>query len=51
LGEPVYPTKNGYVKLTNDIELKLDEADRAAELTNVRYSHDEVFGRFKKKNG
>jgi hypothetical protein len=26
-----------------------DEADRAAELTNIRYSHDEVFGRFKKK--
>jgi prevent-host-death family protein len=60
LGEPVFLTKNGcgsmvvlnlekYAELTDDIELKLDEADRAAELTNIRYSHDEVFGRLKKK--
>jgi prevent-host-death family protein len=59
-GEPVYLTKNGYgsmvvlnlekyAELTDDIELKLDEADRAAESTPVRYSHDEVFSRFKAK--
>lgn len=53
-GEPVYLTKNGYgtmvvlgleqySALTDDIEMKLDEADRAAELDDVRYTEDEVF--------
>lgn len=55
-GEPVYLTKNGYgsmvllsleqyAALTDDVELALDEADRAAELTDVRYSGQEVFSR------
>ena len=55
-GEPVYLTKNGYGSmvvmsieqysaLTDDIELKLDEADRAADSSDVRYSGDEVFKR------
>ena len=55
-GEPVYLTKNGYgsmvvmsieqySKLTDSIELKLDEADRAAAMSDVRYSADEVFKR------
>lgn len=55
-GEPVYLTKNGYgamvvmrlekyAELTDDIENKLDEADKAAKLSNVRYLHDEVFSR------
>ncbi len=55
-GEPVYLTKNGYgsmvllsleqyAALTDDVELALDEADKAAELSDVRYSGDEVFGR------
>ena len=55
-GEPVYLTKNGYGSmvvmsierysaLTDDIELKLDEADRAAGSSDVRYSGDEVFKR------
>lgn len=55
-GEPVYLTKNGYgsmvvisleeySRLTDDIEMKLDEADRAAELDDTRLSHNEVFGR------
>lgn len=55
-GEPVYLTKNGYgsmvllsleqyAALTDDIELALDEADKAAELSDVRYSGDEVFRR------
>ena len=57
-GQPVYLTKNGYgamvvmslesyAQLTEDIELKLDEADRAAAASDVRYTHDEVFGRLK----
>ena len=55
-GEPVYLTKNGYgsmvvmsieqyAALTDAVELKLDEADRAAASSEVRYSGDEVFKR------
>ena len=55
-GKPVYLTKNGYgsvvvlslekyAELTDDIEFKLDEADKEANSTNIRYSHDEVFSR------
>lgn len=57
-GQPVYLTKNGYgtmvvlslekyAELTDDIELKLDEADREADSTGTRYTHDEVFSRVK----
>jgi len=55
-GQPVFLTKNGYgsmvvlslekyAELTDDIELKLDEADKEAESTDIRYTHDEVFSR------
>ncbi len=55
-GEPVYLTKNGYGSmvllsleqysaLTDDVELALDEADKAAELSDTRYSGQEVFNR------
>ena len=58
-GTPVYLTKNGYgsmvvlslekyAELTNDLELKLDEADREAALSDVRLSHDEVFSKYRK---
>lgn len=57
-GQPVYLTKNGYgamvvmslekyAELTDDIELKLDEADCAAAASDVRYTHEEVFSRLK----
>lgn len=57
-GQTVYLTKNGYgsmvvlslekyAELTDDIELKLDEADKQANSTDVRYTHDEVFSRVK----
>ena len=57
-GQPVYLTKNGYgamvvlslkkfSELTDDLELKLDEADRAAAASDIRYTHDEVFSRLK----
>jgi prevent-host-death family protein len=53
-GQPVYLTKNGYGSmvvmsldsyshLTNDIELALDEADKAAEMDDRRYTHEQVF--------
>lgn len=53
-GQPVYLTKNGYgamvvlsleeyAILTNNIEMKLDEADRMAESTEDRYTHERVF--------
>ena len=55
-GEPVFLTKNGYgslvvlsleqyAELTDDIEFALDEADKAASLSDKRYSGEEVFRR------
>jgi prevent-host-death family protein len=57
-GEPVYLTKNGYgsmvvlsleryAELTDDTELKLDEADKEADSTDIRYTHEEVFSKVK----
>ena len=57
-GHPVYLTKNGYgamvvmsiehyTRLTDDTERLLDEADHAAAVSDVRYTHDEVFSRLK----
>lgn len=53
-GEPVYLTKNGYgamvvlsleeyASLTDSIEMKLDEADRQASISEERLSHETVF--------
>ena len=53
-GNPVYLTKNGYgsmvvlsleeyASLTNNVEMKLDEADRQAAATEERLSHEGVF--------
>lgn len=55
-GQTVYLTKNGYGsmvvlslekydELTDGIELKLDEADREADSTDKRHTHEEVFSR------
>ncbi len=55
-GTPVFLTKNGYgsmvvmslekyAELTDEVEIKLDEADREAEATDVRHTHEEVFSR------
>ena len=52
--EPVFLTKNGYGTMvlmsveqydamTYDLETILDETDRLAEATSVRYSMDEAF--------
>ena len=59
-GHPVYLTKNGYgtmvvlgleqyAALTDEIEMKLDEADRATALSEIRYTEDEVFGRVRNR--
>ena len=59
-GQTVYLTKNGYgsmvvlslekyAELTDDIELKLDETDKAADSDNIRYTHDEVFSRVRER--
>lgn len=59
-GEPVYLTKNGYgsmvvmslekyAELTDDIEIKLDEADMAADISDIRYTHEEVFSRVREE--
>ena len=53
-GSPVYLTKNGYsamvvlsleeyARLTDSVEMKLDEADRQAATTEERLSHETVF--------
>ena len=53
-GQPVYLTKNGYgamvvlsleeyASLVDNVEMKLDEADKMAEATEERLSHDDVF--------
>lgn len=51
-----YLTKSGYgsvpsmahnAALSEDVETKLDEADRMAKETAIRYDADEVFGRVK----
>lgn len=59
-GEPVYLTKNGYgtmvvmslekyAELTDEIEYKLDEADRISAIDKTRYTHDEVFAKLREK--
>lgn len=59
-GTPVYLTKNGYgtmvvmsleqyTALTEDVEAKLDEADRMAETTTERFTAEKVFGRVKER--
>ena len=59
-GEPVILTKNGYgamvvmsleqyAELTDDIELKLDEADIAASISSERYTAGEVFSRVRER--
>ena len=34
-----------YAALTDEVELRLDEADRAAAADDIRYTEEEVFGR------
>ncbi len=59
-GEPVILTKNGYGSmvvlsleqysaLTDEVELALDEADKAASLTDERRTGDEVFSRVRRR--
>ena len=59
-GEPVYLTKNGYgtmvvlslnaySRLIESVETALNEADRLAEESSVRYTHEEVFDRIRKR--
>ena len=38
-----------YSALTDDIEHKLDEADKAADKSDVRYSASKVFGKVRSK--
>ncbi|MBQ9983563.1 MAG: type II toxin-antitoxin system Phd/YefM family antitoxin [Lachnospiraceae bacterium] len=59
-GQPVYLTKNGYgkmvvlsleaySKLTDGVELALDEADWLAEEDSTRYTHEEVFSNLRRR--
>lgn len=38
-----------YAELTDEIELKLDEADKLAALDNTRYTLDETFTRIRER--
>lgn len=60
-GEPVYLTKNGYgsmvvlsleaySRLTDNVEYALDMADKEAEESNARYTHEEVFTNLRRIN-
>ena len=60
MGEPVYLTKNGYgamvvlsleeySRLTDGVETALDRADRLATEDMARMSHEEVFGKLRRK--
>ncbi len=62
VGEPVILTKNGYgsmvvmslemySNLTDEVEMKLKEADFAAKSSNKRLSSDEVFSRARRRVG
>lgn len=49
---PVSDLRNNieqYSALTDDIEHKLDEADKAAEKSDIRYSASKVFGRVRSR--
>lgn len=57
-GSPVFLTKNGYGSmvvmsieaysmLTESIEDSLDVADKMAEETNKRYTHEEIFAKLR----
>ena len=59
-GEPVYLTKNGYgamvvlsleaySRLTDGVEVALDEADRYASENEKRYTHEEVFSNLRRR--
>ncbi len=59
-GHPIYLTKNGYgtmvvmsieqySELTDNLEYRLDEADKLAESSDTRLSHDEVFAEVRKQ--
>jgi len=59
-GEPVYLTKNGYgamvvlsleaySKLTDGVEIALDEADRTALTDERRFTHEEVFSNLRRR--
>ena len=59
-GQPVYLTKNGhgsmvvlsldsYSKLVQSVEFALNEADKLAETTSVRYTHGEVFEKIRNR--
>lgn len=59
-GEPVFLTKNGYgsmvvlsleqyAALTDDVEMKLLQADKAAEENGTRFTAEEVFSRVRSR--
>ena len=50
-GSMVVMSMEKYAQITDDVEIILDEADRAAKETDVRYTHEEVFSRVRRNIG
>lgn len=48
-GSMVVLSLEQYAALTDEVELRLDEADRAAAADTVRYTEEEVFGRVRSR--
>ena len=50
-GSMVVMSMEKYAQITDDVEIILDEADRAAKETDVRCTHEEVFSRVRRNIG
>ena len=48
-GSMVVLSLEQYAALTEEVEMKLDEADKAAAADETRYTADEVFGRVRER--
>jgi len=60
-GKPIFLTKNGYGSMVvlslekyaelidDDVELKLDEADKEAKSTSKRLTHEEIFSKVRSR--
>lgn len=48
-GTMVVLSLDAYSKLVRNVEMLLDEADKLAEETSVRYTHGEVFEKIRER--
>lgn len=48
-GSMVVLSLDSYSKLLQSVELALNEADRLADTTDIRYTHEEVFEKIRNR--